>query len=267
MCAAAAFYEPLGESRFRATEATMSPWDRRLQHGGPPAALAVAALEHTHPRPDMRVARIAIDMLGPMPIGDYHAQSRVVRPGRKVELLETTLEHEGRTTLVARAWRIAFSEVSVEGLTPKERAYAPPPLPPADDRQFGFTFGYAEAVEMRFASGRPDRAGPAVVWMRPRIPLLGGQPLRPLQRLLICADSANGVSAEMPFSDWLFVPPSLTVNLLRYPSGDWICLDAKTAVAADGVGLTESILADANGFVGAGAQPLFIERRVAVTAK
>ena len=41
----AAFYEPTGPGRYRATNATVGPWAPTLQHAGPPAALLGHVLE------------------------------------------------------------------------------------------------------------------------------------------------------------------------------------------------------------------------------
>jgi hypothetical protein len=49
-----------------------------------------------------------------------------------------------------------------------------------------------------------------------RIPLVAGQPLTGLQRVLLAADSANGVSGRLPFAEWLFLPTALTVTLQRH---------------------------------------------------
>ena len=42
--------------------------------------------------------------------------------------------------------------------------------------------------------------------MRCRMPLVRGSILTGLQRLLVMVDAANGISAELPFVSWTFVP-------------------------------------------------------------
>jgi hypothetical protein len=109
-----------------------------------------------------------------------------------------------------------------------------------------------------FGEARP---GPAAVWARPHVTLIAGEPLQPLDRALVLADSANGISGELPMGEWLFVPPSLSVALERYPRGDWTLLEARTTLARDGVGMTASRLADDDGYFAVGQQALLIERR------
>ena len=45
--------------------------------------------------------------------------------------------------------------------------------------------------------------GPATVWMRSRIPVIAGEEISPLGRVLVVADSGNGVSATL---DWRPLP-------------------------------------------------------------
>jgi hypothetical protein len=77
------------------------------------------------------------------------------------------------------------------------------------------------------------------------------------------ADSANGISSVLPFTDWLFVPTSLTVTLHSHPVGDWIFMRAASTLATDGIGSGHADLADATGFLGIATQPLLVARRTA----
>ncbi len=258
-----AFYERTGDGEFAALEATMSPWDVRLQHGSPPTALLAFAMESAHPREGMRAARIAVEFLGPMPRAVMRARSRVSRPGKRIELLEGVLESDGREIVSARIWRIATQP---PGTIPRDAivSQALPPRPPAahvasfahDDN-----WAYHRAIDWRFTHGRFDAHGAAAVWTRVRIPLVAGEPLRPLDRLLLVADSANGISAILPYQEWLFVPPSLSLALQRHPAGEWTFMEAETTLGPDGLGVTNARFADEAGELGIGSQPLLVEPR------
>jgi hypothetical protein len=255
-----AFYERIDDETFAATAATMSPWDERLQHGSPPTALVAHVMNARHPRDDMRLARITSEFLGPLPLATMRVRTRVARPGRRIEMLEATIESGGREVLTARAWRIATqSEGSVP---PATTAPDPAPALPDDDRKPAWLerFGYGEAFDWRYVYGG-GVPGPAAVWTRPRVPLVGGEPLTALDRALLVADSANGISAELPMGEWLFVPPSLSLALERYPRGEWVLLEARTTLSSDGLGVSSSRLADAAGYFAVGSQPLLVERR------
>jgi hypothetical protein len=258
------YYESLGDNRYAATRATESPWDHRLQHGSPPTALLVHAIERAYPRVDVRVARVNADFLGPIPRDELRVHTTLVRPGKRVEMLEATLEdRSGRAVAAVRVWRIAIQPDPE--LEARAAIGTAPALPAgAEPELFGIprgTWGYADATEWRYRSGHPNDVGPAAVWARARAPLIKGEPLTGLDRILLLADSANGISNELSFDDWLFIPPSLSIAIQRYADGDWIGLDAKTTLGPDGQGITTFTLEDRHGYLGAGTQSLLVERR------
>ena len=254
------FYQRIDAETFAATSWTTSPWDARLQHGGPPTALIAHVMCEQFPRDDMRIARVASEFLGAIPIATMRVRTRVLRPGRRIELLEGVLEVDGRDVVSTRVWRIA---VQPDGSVPAG-ATAAQPVPAFADRSappsWFDRFPYGRAIEWRYVVGGGE-PGPAAVWTRPRYPLIAGEPMTRIDAALLVADSANGVSGELPMNDWLFVPPSLSIALERYPSGDWVLLDARTSITGDGLGVTTLRLADLDGWIGAGTQALLEERR------
>jgi hypothetical protein len=251
-----AFYEPLGDGRFHSSDLTRGPWDPAFQHAGPPAALLGGALERCEPRDGLVLARVTFDILGPVPVAEVAVEARVLRPGRSVELLEASLRAGGREAIMARAWRVRAAAAPTVGDTPPpprlEGATAPPPL---ED------FGYGTAVEMRFVAGAWDVPGPATVWTRLRVPVVAGEEPTGLQRVLAVADSGNGVSGVLPLDEWLYINTELTVHMRREPRGEWICLDAETAIASGGAGVARSVLSDETGVVAHGAQALLVAPR------
>ena len=252
------FYEPLGDGRFASTPHTRGPWDPAFQHAGPPAALLGRALERCEPRDGFVFARLTFEILRPVPVAEVAVGVRLVRPGRSVELLEGELSADGQPVMIVRAWRVLAATaptVADDGPLPPLPAEATPPPAELDG------FGYGKAVELRFAVGGWSRPGPATVWTRLRVPLLPDEPPTGLQRVLAVADSGNGVSAVLPLDEWLFINPELTVHLRREPRGEWICLDAETAITEGGAGLARSTLSDHDGVVGHGAQSLFVSGR------
>jgi hypothetical protein len=255
-----AFWIPESEQVFRATIHTQGPWNPQVQHGGPPAALLVRQMEQCAPRPEMVLARVTIDLLGPIPLAALRATARLVRPGRKVELLEASLEYEGRALMRATGWRIQAPSVRPEV---QDTSNAPPMLSqeytitPTPEWQCGFL----AATEWRFIRGSYTLPGAAMGWTRMRYPLPEREATTPAQRLLVCADSANGISSSLDIRSWQFVPPELTVHCLRPPVGEWICLDASTHMQSEGVGLATANLYDKQGLVGRSTQALFISRR------
>ncbi len=257
------FYRPDGDG-FAATELTRGPWDPGSQHAGPPAGLLTRALELCEPRADAQIARVTIDILAPVPIDVLTATARVERPGRSVELLEGTLAvaRDGTPLMRARAWRLRTTELE---LPPPPTAPEPPPGPAeGETRPFfptGFDVGYHTAMEYRFVHGSFLQAGPATVWMRMRGALVAGEQPTPLQRVMVAADSGNGVSAALDWRRFMFINTDLSVHLARPPEGAWVGLDAVTTPLPSGVGLTDTALWDERGRIGRAAQTLLVAAR------
>ena len=119
---------------------------------------------------------------------------------------------------------------------------------------------HSEGAELRFVRGAFDRLGPSTVWIRLAVPVVDGEEPTPMQRAAGAADFTNGVSTVVPFGQFLFINPDLTVVLDRPPVGEWIGLEARTAIGAPGTGVAQSVLWDELGPVGRSVQSLVVER-------
>jgi hypothetical protein len=261
----AAYYLPLGDDRFEPTEATTSPWDDRAQHGGPPTALLADRLDQAFGRPELRVVRISMDFLGPVPRSPVRVETELLRPGRRTQLSQASLWAGDRRVATARVWHLATAAPEANG-TANGKSPEPAGLPGPQEQRFfdgDEQWGYGQATEWRIVSGGyASSTGAADVWTRVRIPLIAGRPLTGLNRFAIVADSANGLSAPLSFTDWLFIPPGVTMHLHRYPVGEWVRLTAASDAGQDGIGLTEGTLSDATGRCGTVTQPLLVAARV-----
>ena len=254
-----AFFLPRGANRYEATHHTSGPWDPKLQHAGPPAALIARELERTAPRDDMLISRVTFEILHAVPVGEVEVSAAVTRPGRSVELLEASLTANGREVVNARAWRVLKAPADTPATPP---AYEPPPLrDEAAELPDQLQSDYLRAIEWRIARGGFVEPGPGVAWTRLRVPVVEGEEPSGTERLLAVADSGNGISGTMNMNEWWFINPELTVHLDREPQGEWICLDAATSIQPGGAGHAASILSDLDGPVGRGAQTLYVGRR------
>lgn len=257
-----AFYLPDGDS-YAATELTRGPWDPGAQHAGPPAGLLAHAIEGLPEAERFQVGRVTFEILRSVPIAPLRVSARVVRPGRRVQLVEAELGDGEQVLMRARAWRIRVAPVD---LPPEALAVAEPPPGPEQGAEAEFfptgqEHGYHSAMECRFVAGGFVEPGPATVWLRMRQPLLSGEEPTPLQRTLVAADVGNGVSATLDYRRFLFINVDLTVQLERMPVGEWICVDAVTLPQANGVGTAESVLSDRKGRIGRALQTLLISER------
>ncbi|MBW9207017.1 thioesterase family protein [Mumia sp. zg.B17] len=264
---AASFYEREDDHAFRSTAATESPWDPRAQHGGPPSALLARAIEHGVDDASMAVAKIDVDFLGPIPQGVCEVAVTTLRPGRRVRLVEATLTADRRAAASARAWLVSHEDgrapatgatTAVPGLP------APQPHPPMVGVRPDW--GYGRAIEWRYVVGAPDGQasaddGATSVWMRARVPLVAGEDTSALARLMVVADSANGVSANLDLRDWLFIPPGLGVTLQRPPSSEWVHLEAASWSQPRGTGVAHAVASDTDGLCGFVMQPLLVAPR------
>lgn len=251
------FYVPSPEGRadlVLSTPATSGPWRADAQHGGPPAALLGRALESLGAG---SIGRVTLDLLGPVPVGPLRIEQQILRPGRSVSLREATL-YDDQQRPVARAQGWVFPDHTsgpgevgppLEHTPADGHTQEPPP---------SWSRGYLDSVEWQWISGAVTEPGPAAVWMRPRLELVAGEELSPLQRLLCCVDSASGVSAALDPAAWNFLNTELTVHVLRPPEGEWVCLQARTFLGPGSVGLATSDVHDERGLVARSAQALLV---------
>ena len=115
-------------------------------------------------------------------------------------------------------------------------------------------------MEGRVAEGKFFR-GPCAIWFRLRHALVEGDAPAPIERVAVAADSGNGISAILDFRRYVFVNSDLTVNLLRRPEGEWICLEARTLLGPAASGLAEARIYDEKGLVGRSTQSLVVRAR------
>ena len=256
-----AFYEPVDERRFTATEFTRGPWDANAQHAGPPAALIGRALELCEPRDNAQMVRVTVEILRPVPIAEMEVSAEIIRGGRSVELLAGELRANGNVVLRASGWRIRTDDVGAEVLPPAPQPDPPDAAEAMTTIPWSADVGYHSAMEWRFVRGAFFRPGPATVWLRMRVPLVAGEEPTPLTRVLVPADSGNGVSATLSFNKYMFINTDLSVSLHRLPAGEWVCLDAATTIQPHGIGMAESQLFDEQGTLGRAVQNLFVARR------
>jgi Acyl-CoA thioesterase C-terminal domain/Acyl-CoA thioesterase N-terminal domain len=259
MCAQPVFEG--SDGRFVASDYGRGPWDPRALHGGAPAALLVRAFERIPAPEGLSLARVTYEFMRPVPVGALEVRAEVVRPGRRVQLLEASILANGVEVVRARGLQVQAADAG--GSDAGENA----PPPPSPERGEPATLALPhrpmfafDAIEILFVEGTWGR-GPCKAWFRLRSPIVAGEQPSPLQLLAAAGDFGNGISATLSWDDYLYINPDLTLYIEREPVGEWICLDSQTRIAAGGIGIAESVLYDLSGRVGHATQALLVAPR------
>jgi hypothetical protein len=260
------------DGRYHPTEQARGPWDPLALHGGAPAALIAREFERHEPAEGMRFARLGFEFLRTLPFAPLRVSISTVRPGRRVQELAAKLHADlggDGEQLVGRASALRVQAVPVELPELPDGALATERMPgPEEGREIRFALN-PDADEASFAAtamqmhwlNEPWAPGPGRVWQRLRLPLVDEEPASPLARVAASADFGNGISASLPFGDWLFINADLHIHLHREPRGEWVGVDARTLLHAGGPGLAETVLHDLDGPLGRGFQSLVVAPR------
>jgi hypothetical protein len=261
----ASAFSPIGDDVYRASGLTRGPWHPDHQHAGPPIALVCRAIERVAAEHGLEhISRLTSNLLRPVPIGELSVVVTTDYVGRNAGHFSAQLVAGDKE--VARFTALAQRENPVP--LPDKLPGHPAPMVakgPDDSPIATFPFaskriGYADLVETREAEGKFFN-GPCAIWFRLRYPLVVGETPSAYQRVAVAADSGNGISSILDFAKYSFVNSDLTINLLRRPEGEWICVDAHTYLGPNGCGLAESALFDVHGLIGRATQSLLIRAR------
>ncbi|MGE2730466.1 thioesterase family protein [Mycolicibacterium vaccae] len=249
------------EDVFASTDGTRSNWDPEIQHGSPPLALLTKAIEELAAGTGLRIGRLTLDILGPIPVAPVRVRAWVDRPGSRISMMVAEMSADrpdGSRRAVARvtAWLLAPSDT-------RDVARARH-TPLVEGPESGLTHawpgarGYLEAVSWR-KQPTPD-GDSAEVWMSPLVPLVDSEPTTAVQRLAMVVDSANGIGAALDPQQFVFMNTDTVVHLHRLPEGEDFGVRALGSIGPDGIGLTSAEIFDRDGFVGTCAQTLLVQR-------
>lgn len=254
-----------GPITYRASGLTRGPWNPEHQHAGPPTALVCGEIERAAAAHGLsHLARLTANLLRPVPIGDLAVEVTADYVGRNAGHFSARLLGGGKELARFTALAQRENEVTLPAALPGHPTLLAGPGP-LESTPGTFPFasrrvGYSDLVETRAAQGKMFQ-GPCSIWFRLRHPLVQGRAPSPYERVAVAADSGNGISAVLDYQRYTFVNSDLTINLLRRPQGDWICLEARSHFGPNGTGLAESRLFDSAGFVGTATQSLALRLR------
>ncbi len=236
------------------------PWDATMQHGGAPSSLVVWAAERIPAPQPMRIARVTVDLMRPVPVAPLTIESEVVREGRKIQLCAVRLFADGVEVVRASVLKIRAQAVTLPATTMEQPLDVPGPEAGRGEEPLGPN-NFVRGVTLRAVRGSFGQLGPGAIWFRADRPIVEGAPISQAMRAVLSADFSNGVSAALDFSKWIFINADLTVMLAREPVGDWILLNSEMMLGPDGAGLAVSRLGDVHGYFGRAVQCLVVEPR------
>jgi hypothetical protein len=266
-------FEPLGTHRFQTTELTRTGWNDVHQHGGPPSSLLVRELERLELPVSMRVARVTVQLLTGIPLEPLTVSADVVRAGKRVAVADAHLETDrGDMVATARAQLIRSEPVEVPPDLPWPRDELPgppedhpPPAELASDPRGGWsddstTRFHMHAVTIRSIDGGWETPGPGAAWIHLDADLVGGEVTSPLCRFMCVADMTNGVASTLPYGEFRWINPDLTVAVHRPPDGAWFGLAGASSVGDDGIGVAHATAYDLHGSFGHVVQTQLVTR-------
>lgn len=256
-----AYFTRLADGRFMPTEHVGGAWNIAEQHVAPAIGLLVHAVEADHAArrgaDRLQVARLSYDIWGTIPMEPVEIEVTVARPGRTIELVEARLCHGGRTAIVLRAWLAQAYDSSAAAIM----RFAPLPPPesmPAWHPSSVWAGRFIAGVDVRRQLEEPGRAR---CWVRSPLALIAGEPVSAVAQAMGLADIANGLSLLFSPEDVAYPNLDLTAHVFRAPQGGWLGLDISVACGPTGMGLTHSVLHDAQGPFSAMSQCLTVRHK------
>lgn len=237
------------------------PWDPTMQHGSAPASLVVWAAEAIPTAVPMRIARVSVDLMRPVPLEPLTIESEILREGRKIQLCAVRLRAGRVLVVAATVLKVRLKRETLPGGISGARVELPSPEESDEDPAQFSNSPFVMGMHLRAARGKFGVPGPGAIWYRVVRPLVEGEKVSQAVRAVVAADFCNGTSAALDFRHWIFLNADLTVSMAREPIGEWILLDAESWIGPDGAGLAMARLADRSGYFGRAVQSLVIEKR------
>lgn len=258
---AESIFEPVDEGRYLPTAAALGPWSDQALHGGPPTMLMAREIERFPAEQAMSVTRISVELLRSMGRTPLTVKSRLVRPGRKVQLVEASLWSGEQEMARATALRIRQAPIEVPELSDSLPRPGPDSVPAWSGEWRSDEAYHVLGVEIRAGRELRRDVAPGWAWFRLKLPLLPDEEPSGLLRICAAADFPNGISFITDPLKVSFVNPDLTLYVRRLPVDAWVLVDATTWLEPDGTGMADGALYDRRGRIGRSMQSLIVDRR------
>ncbi len=259
---------------FHPTHWAGSPWSATTQHGGPPNALFMRAAEHAAGEADMRVARLTVDILKPIPLQSLILSSSYARQGRRMAILDMKLSRADNGTPVALSRAVILKEHGEhEALFPAPHAARPGPdalnshdLVSKERRETG-PQGFHLAIQVRYGGANEEASREAsddpIIWFTAPLDLVDGEPMSPGQLCAAICDLTTVVSGRIrnaPPGTWdntrmfKMLNTDTTLHLFRPQLGHWVGFGESSIIDYHGIGVADVTVYDEQGCLGRAVQ-------------
>jgi len=245
-----AYYIREGDA-FVPTGIGVSPWNGTSQVGLALAGLAGHVLSAVPTMEPMLTTRISIDILGAVPLEPLIPEIRMLRDGRRMQVVDAEFTASGRLWLRATAVRARLADTGEQSVPLSRRYWT------EDDRHDAH--GWFEERQIELDRMQP---GPGAIWVRFLTDIVAGDPLEPLSLAAMLGDFGNGTAPPAPVMENTLANMDITVCMSRLPRGEWMLVDAESETSGHGSGYSRTRLGDAEGMFATAMQSIFIDQRV-----
>lgn len=244
-----AFYRREGEA-YVPTGLGISPWNGTSQVGMALAGLAGHVLDQVPTIEPMLTTRISIDILGTVPLEPLVPKTRLLRDGKRIQILDAEFYCGDRMWLRSTAVRARLAD-NPAGDVPLTQRY----WNEADEHDAHGWF------EERHIDVNRSRVGPGAIWTRFTADVVEGEPLSPLSTVAMLGDFGNGTAPVMPLDQCTLANLDITVAASRMPEGEWLLIDADSETAGNGLAYSRTRIGDRRGMFATALQSIFINPR------
>jgi hypothetical protein len=243
------FFRVDGDTLVPASFAT-SPWGPVL-HGRLIGGLTARAAEQARAAdPELACSRLTVDLFRSVPLAPIKVVTRPVRTGRRIAVLDVTIEQDDGLVGQGRVVLLRRSEQPAGNFRPAPAWDAPTPQQlgspqPATSRRW-------TAPWESWRVGSQDTPGGMMgdgLWIRDTHPLITGEQLTPLVRLAMAADLSSPVSNSSD-RGLSFINADYTVYLGREPEGEYVGIQPAAHISDRGVAAGHCVVHDLRGPVG-----------------
>lgn len=241
-------------ARYEPFSTAQGAWNPNEQHMAPATGLLCAELEAFQPRTDLRIGRINLDIWGLINLEPFTIETRLLRSGRTIELIEARMLVSDKTLISARAWRMQTCDSSMVAGLEDSAILSHTHMHPWDGMDH-WGGGFINSMQFK-THPEQHRSGKGIVWMTNTVDMVKDHPTSDFVKHMGMVDTSNGIVPRVNPSEWIFPNLDLNISLLRMPQGCWLGLETRQQYGTDGIGITSSVLHDETGVFGHSLQTL-----------